>query len=404
VRRSLLSVTLIVAVLCASAAPASARPQWKRDLDRIVRGKSIGVRVGEGGRTLYSHSSKTRRVPASNQKLLLSMALLDRFEPGHRIPTSVLGARVTRGVLRGNLFIVGRGDPTLATSGRFAENLPFEPAYLGRLATKLKKAGLRRIKGRVVGVHSYFAHDWWASGWKSSFRAMYAPLASALNINGNVHNGRHIDNPEWRAAKLLTEKLRATGVRVGGSPIRGGAPAPGAEVIAQIESPPLSTMLRYMNRKSSNFFAEVLGKRLGVERSGPLGTMAKGARAIEAWAARYHASVVAHDSSGLSSSNRASPKAITKLIYAAERQPWGARLRDMLPRGGEGTLEDRLKGVRVRAKTGTLDSISTLAGWVKLKRTKSWAAFSLMSKGMPKSTAARLEDRIMRLLRRRARP
>jgi D-alanyl-D-alanine carboxypeptidase/D-alanyl-D-alanine-endopeptidase (penicillin-binding protein 4) len=159
-----------------------------------------------------------------------------------------------------------------------------------------------------------------------------------------------------------------------------------------------------MNRKSSNFFAEVLGKRLGVERSGPLGTMAKGARAIEAWAARYHASVVAHDSSGLSSSNRASPKAITKLIYAAERQPWGARLRDMLPRGGEGTLEDRLKGVRVRAKTGTLDSISTLAGWVKLKRTKSWAAFSLMSKGMPKSTAARLEDRIMRLLRRRARP
>jgi D-alanyl-D-alanine carboxypeptidase len=94
---------------------------------------------------------------------------------------------------------------------------------------------------------------------------------------------------------------------------------------------------------------------------------------------------------------------MARSLVAAEREPWGTKLRKGLPRGGQGTLKDRLEGLYVRAKTGTLTNTSTLSGWVQLKKTKQWAAFSIMSSGMPKSTAARVEDRVVRILRRSAR-
>jgi len=405
VRRLTASISLTLVILCASSAPASARSAWKRDLDRIATGKAIGISVENGKRTLYSWSARHRRVPASNEKLLLSMALLDRLAPGRTLRTAALGRATDSKVLRGNLYLVGRGDPTLATGGTFVNELPFKPTYLGRLAKKIKKAGVRRISGRVIGSKSYFRHDWWASGWKPSFPSEEVALPAALNFNGNTHKGKHIANPERRAAEKLTKKLRSIGVRVGGHPKAGGLPPSASDnLIAKVASPPLRVMMQYMNRQSANFFAEVFGKFLGVARSGPPGSIAKGARAIEAFASRHGVKLTAHDSSGLSYANRVSPRALTKLLGFSEKQKWGKALRKMLPTGGEGTLEDRLHGVPIRAKTGTLDSVSTLSGWIKLKRTGTWAEFSIMSRGMPKYRAAQIEDRIVKLLRKRARP
>jgi serine-type D-Ala-D-Ala carboxypeptidase/endopeptidase (penicillin-binding protein 4) len=140
-----------------------------------------------------------------------------------------------------------------------------------------------------------------------------------------------------------------------------------------------------------------------VQRAGPPGTIAKGGRAIRAWAARYNVSIRAHDSSGLSSANRVSPHGLTKLLAVAHNQSWGKQLRDGLATGGQGTLEDRLQGVPVRAKTGSLSGVSTLSGWVRLNRADSWGEFSIMSRGMSKARAVALEDRIVNLLRKRAR-
>jgi D-alanyl-D-alanine carboxypeptidase len=404
VRRPLILLVLIALALAAFAPSTAARPGWKRDLDRITRGKPVGVHVRNGGVPLYSHAARARRVPASNQKLLLSMALLDRLHPGERLPTSSLGRRVRRGVLKGNLYALGRGDPSLASSGAWASGLSLKPTYVGQLARRIKRAGVKRIKGRVVGSKTYFAHDWWAGGWKSFFPASEVALPAALNINGNVRRGRHISNPEYRLAKELTKRLRSMGVRVGGKPRSGGAPPEYARrVIAQVDSPSLGAMLRHMNRQSSNFFAEVLGKLLAVQRSGAPGTIARGARTIEMWAAGHNVRIKASDSSGLSYANRVSPKGLGRLLSVAESRPWGGKLRSTLPAGGQGTLERRLHGARVRAKTGTLEGISTLSGWVRLRRGGNWAAFSIMSRGMSKTRAAQLEDRIVRLLRKRAR-
>jgi D-alanyl-D-alanine carboxypeptidase/D-alanyl-D-alanine-endopeptidase (penicillin-binding protein 4) len=225
------------------------------------------------------------------------------------------------------------------------------------------------------------------------------PLPTALTFNRNTYHGRHISNPEARAARALKKKLEARGVNVTGRAAMGPAPR-GLDAVARLRSPRLATIARYMNRRSDNFFAEVLGKALGAAVFGRPGTIAKGAAAIRAWAALANVEVVARDSSGLSYENRISPRGMTRLLTTVSGESWARTLRRGLPTGDQGTLEDRLKGIPVRAKTGTLLNISALSGWVWLGRRDTWAAFSILSRGMPKATAARLEDRVVRIVNR----
>jgi D-alanyl-D-alanine carboxypeptidase/D-alanyl-D-alanine-endopeptidase (penicillin-binding protein 4) len=157
-----------------------------------------------------------------------------------------------------------------------------------------------------------------------------------------------------------------------------------------------------MNRDSVNFTAEVLGKRLGVARSGLRGRIAAGAEAIAAWARDHDVRIRTHDGSGLSSENRATPAAIARLLEIGEALPWGGTLRKSLPTGGQGTLARRLRGVPVRAKTGTLDRISALSGWVRGAGTGSWVEFSILSGRMSTSRAKAIEDQIVKTLHRHA--
>lgn len=397
-------VFLLVIALCVSlAAPASARPRWKKKLDNLVAGREVSVAVRDQGRTLYRWGAAKSRIPASNQKLLISMALLEVLPPDHRITTTAgaLSATVT-GVIEGDLWILGRGDPTITGGGRFGKQLPIRATSLRKLAEKIKAAGITRVTGSVKGSKTYFEPDWWATGWKSDFPKRYIAFPSGLSFEGNVRDGKHISNPEWRAARSLTRKLRAIGVPVGGSPAAGAPPA-GLSSVATVQSAPLAKMLQFMNRKSSNFFAEVLGKRLGREQTGSPGSIAKGAAAVRAWAGRLGESLTAHDASGLSYSNRISPLAMVRLLGEAEASPPGVTLFQSLPSGGQGTLKERLHGAPVRAKTGTLTNISTLSGYVWLKRTSSWAEFSIMSSGMYKTTASGIEDAVVRHLIRAGR-
>jgi D-alanyl-D-alanine carboxypeptidase/D-alanyl-D-alanine-endopeptidase (penicillin-binding protein 4) len=401
-RRTLVPL-LVGALVVATASPAWGRALWKRRVDRLVQRHSIGVSVVEAGESLYRWDAQQRRPPASVEKLLLSMALLDHFPDRMRIATSAAAGRVVRGsVVDGNVYLLGRGDPTISGGGRFGRSLPFRPARLALLARRIKQAGITRIRGRIIGSTGYFAHDWWAPGWRSHFPAEQVALPSALTYNGNVHKGRHIPRPELLAARSLTKKLEAIGVAVARRADSGPSPG-GLDTIARITSQPLPVLLRYMNRQSSNFFAEVLGKGLAAARTGLRGTISRAARSIERFASSRRVRLAARDSSGLSYHNRVSPQGVTRLLAAVERRPYGPLLRQTLPRPGMGTLEDRLKSVRVRAKTGTLSGISALAGWVWLRRRSSWAEFAILSRGMPKSTAVSIEDRIVRLVTRYAR-
>jgi D-alanyl-D-alanine carboxypeptidase/D-alanyl-D-alanine-endopeptidase (penicillin-binding protein 4) len=313
------------------------------------------------------------------------MALLQRFALDRTIPTRAMAADdPVGGVLRGSLWIVGAGDPEVGTR------------TMASLADQLVAAGLRKIRGRVVGATTPFVRDWWARGWRDYFPAVYAPIPTALTFRGNTVRGRHIGDPERLAARDLTRRLQRRGVVV----TRGArmAPGPGGlHSLATVRSAPLSSIMNRMNRVSSNLRAEVLGKYLGRERF-RRPSIDGGARAIESFVRARGFSATAYDSSGLSYSNRVSVATILGLLWYADGRAWGARLRDTLPKGGQGTLRGRLGSVLVHAKTGTLIDVSALSGWVWLERSQEWAEFSILSRGISASTAKSIEDKIVRIV------
>jgi serine-type D-Ala-D-Ala carboxypeptidase/endopeptidase (penicillin-binding protein 4) len=357
---------------------------WTARIDDLIGRRAVSVSVAEEDSYLYRRADGKLRIPASNEKLLLAMASFDTFGPEHRILTRAGALTFRAGVVRGDLWIVGRGDPMV------------DRRSLRRLARQLLDAGLERIRGRVMGATTFFRRDWDAPGWNNVARD-YVNRPTALTFEGN-----HAAHPEHEAAAALTKILERRSVRVAGRP-GSGAPPGGLQILAEIESRDLKALLAAMLRSSWNFAAEVLGKGLGAQMRGVPGTIAKGAATIEAWTTRRGVEITALDGSGLSYDNRVTAAGLVELLGQAEDETWGNDLRTALPTGGQGTLEHRLHGVRVRAKTGSLEEVSALSGWVYADRLHAWVEFSILCAGMPKSTAADIEDRIVRILAQQAR-
>jgi D-alanyl-D-alanine carboxypeptidase/D-alanyl-D-alanine-endopeptidase (penicillin-binding protein 4) len=364
---------------------------WRHDIDQLVGDRAMSVAIGDDGAFWYRHLAWVKRIPASNEKLLLSMALLDAVAPTHLIATRAMAAAEPQGgVLEGDLWLVGHGDPEVT------------PTSLQPLAEQVAAAGITRVTGSVIGDEGPFRRDWWAKGWRDYFQADEVPFPTALTFNGNVGpRGGHIDDPERRAASWFTKALGRLGVEVVGKP-KMDSPTTSLVRIASVSSASIIDIVRRMDVDSLNFDAEVLGKFLGARRSG-VGSIASGARAIDAYTEANGAPELEHhDGSGLSYANRVTTQGVVRLLWASDLAPWGPDLREALPTTGQGTLEGRLRHLRVRAKTGTLNAISALSGWVWNDGIGDWIEFSIVSLGLYKSTAIDLEDAIVRIASREA--
>lgn len=394
------AVLLLAASLPGLASPSGAthgaaglradRVRWTVRAERLIGRLPVSVSVAERGRVVYAHAGNEPRPPASDEKLLLSMALLERFGAHYRIPTTIEGPPPANGVVKGNLWLIGHGDPELNDEA------------LERLARKLRSRGIRAVRGSVIGVTSTFTRERWAPGWHP-IALQFIALPTALVFDNNTSASGFVFEPERRAAAALTADLRALGVRVTGRARAGRESATTQRILTTIRSAPLIDILRRQNRGSLNLHAEVLTKMLGAAVFGRPGSIATGARAIERWARHHDVRVVAHDGSGLSYTNRISTNAIVRLLAAADSAGWGSALRSTLPGSGAGTLAGRLIGLRVRAKTGTLlRQVSALSGWVWLQRTRRWAEFSILSRGLSKPQAVRLEDTIVSIIAKHA--
>lgn len=367
-------------------AQAAAQPLWKQRIDTLVRGRQVEVAIGVDGRFVYRYREWVPQAPASNEKLLMSMALLRKFPETRAISTLARAATGIRsGAISGPLWLVGNGDPEI------------DRADLDDLARTLVDRGLRRIRGRVLGATTPFDRGWWARGWRKYFPAVYVARPTALTYRHNLgRTGRHISFPERLAAAVLTQQLRKHGVRVEGKPGL-GAPTRRLVTLARITSAPLFGIVRRMNVSSINFSAEVLGKFLAAH-TGRVPSIAGGANEIRAFADLHHVDVAAHDSSGLSYDNRVSPSGIVRLLWVAAARPWGSTLLRTLPAAGQGTLKSRFSGVQLRAKTGTLRNVSALSGWVWLEKSNEWAEFSILSHAMSKGESVGLENSIVRIV------
>jgi D-alanyl-D-alanine carboxypeptidase/D-alanyl-D-alanine-endopeptidase (penicillin-binding protein 4) len=298
--------------------------------------------------------------PASTEKLPVTYTALALLGPGFRFETDVLGEGEQVGSLwRGDIVLQGHGDPTLTS------------ARLRQLAAELRADGIRRITGSVVGDESWFDSRRTAPGWKASFYIEESPPLSALVVDRARYGGHVSANPALAAAAAFRDALRADGIAVGAA-ATGRADAD-AFPLAASTSATLATIVRFMDRESDNFTAELLLKELGAVVGGK-GTTAVGAAVVmrQLAAAKVPmAGVRIVDGSGLSLLDRLTVAALVGTLQAAWSDPKiKAPLLAALPVAGvNGTLEDRMRRAPARgnvfAKTGTTKRASALAGFVR---------------------------------------
>jgi D-alanyl-D-alanine carboxypeptidase/D-alanyl-D-alanine-endopeptidase (penicillin-binding protein 4) len=165
----------------------------------------VGVKVVslDTGRTLFEENAAKLLRPASNMKLYTVAAALDRLSPDYRFVTSVYGN--TRpdaaGVVRGDLTIYGRGDPSIAA--RFNNGNYFKS--IDDLASRIVAAGVKRVEGDLVGDESYFVGPKYGAGWEwEDLTWYYGAEVTPLTINDNALDLFIKPGPEVGQPALIT--------------------------------------------------------------------------------------------------------------------------------------------------------------------------------------------------------
>ncbi len=345
------------------------------------------------------------RIPASTMKVVTSAGALLALGPGHRFTTSVYAGPATirrGGAVIGPVYLRGGGDPVLSTTAYARANFDGRGARLDDLGRALRRAGVRRIDGPIVADGGVFDSRRTGPRWRPYYTRYSSPLSGLTTNRNQTASGADAARPEITAGTRFRATLRGLGVRQRGGVVRGRTPAKGATLLAKVSSPPLRAILPLVNKPSDNFLAETLTKDVAMGTGEPASTAAGTARTARllderAILGRRDRLV---DGSGLSRANRLTATTLVRLIAAADDDPsWGRHLLASLPKGGEGTLSSRLVGVgpRVRAKTGTLNGATSLAGRVVSRRGQRYA-FALLMNTSDTATARVVQDRVVGLL------
>ena len=350
-------------------------------------------------RVVFRWAPAKARILASNTKLFTTATALARFGTEGTLGTEVLGAGELseNGVWRGDLYLRGGGDPTFGTR-RFTRRAYGGGATVERLALLLKRTGLRRVTGRILGDESRF--DSLRGGPESGFgTSIWVGPLSALSFNRGLASERGSSfqsNPPAFAAARLEAALESRGVAVRREAAIGTTPR-GADVLASVESPRMERLAALTNKPSDNFFAETLIKAIGWQASGK-GTTRRGAAAVSGFARRLGAPARIRDGSGLSRGNRATPRRVVRLLRAMQaRDEFEAFYSSLSVAGRDGTLSDRMRRGPARgschAKTGTLSNVSALSGYCQA-RSGDVYAFSILMNGVYPTGARDLQDRM----------
>lgn len=410
--RRVLFVAVLVA-LCGgflSARPAAAQQQdagqWR---DRLIgefaaavsgRGApdDVCLSVYRNGEPLYDSDGAASLAPASVMKVATAAVALEVMGPDETFTTEVAVspdalAAVSDGVLRGDLYLIGGGDPTLSTrsyAATFSKPRPFTDAndLADTVMASLRSAGVRVIDGAVVGDESrypeaerdYVSHH--IDGervWKASYRDtnLAGPL-SALMINDGYrpHRGsrrshsRPADVAQAAAAEF-DDLLEARGLVIRRRPRSETAPGEDRRAtLGSLESVPMSQIVERMLTHSDNTTAEMVLKEIGHRNGGSTRAEAAAAAsaALRAMVGEAAGSLRWVDGSGLSTLNRMSCDLAARLLAGSAVD--SPLVQALAVAGSTGTLrncgpapaagsEDRNT---VLAKSGALNDTDALAG------------------------------------------
>jgi D-alanyl-D-alanine carboxypeptidase/D-alanyl-D-alanine-endopeptidase (penicillin-binding protein 4) len=235
--------------------------------------------VAEHGRRLYSLEAGMAMVPASTQKILTAIAALLHLGPSTVLTTRVVAeVPVVDGIVDGDVWLVGGGDPLLTTSGYAARfDDPGSYTDLGDLVKGLLGVGVREITGGIVGDESRYDAIRYLGTWPDRFkpgRSIQSGPLSALSVDDGFEKWDPVNtapslsvpaaDPAANAASLLDDLLEVEGVVIRRRPDSGRSPAhPGMVTLVEVASLPVSLLVRQMLVHSDNTTAELLVKELG---------------------------------------------------------------------------------------------------------------------------------------------
>jgi serine-type D-Ala-D-Ala carboxypeptidase/endopeptidase (penicillin-binding protein 4) len=420
-------VVLPGSVLIPDSAQGSApsRRRLATALTPLAAAPALGAHVGlvvtdlQSGSVLFSQQAGSGFEPASSAKLLTAVAALSTLGPSARFTTRVVSGRTP-----GSVVLVGGGDPTLAAGPPPSSDYP-QPATLASLAGAtarwLHARGERRV--RLAYDTALFTGPTTAPGWTISYVSTgnVTPITSLEVDQGrltpagapqdaddpNNYRPRSL-TPAADAAAAFARFLRRDGIRVPGQPHPGDRPR-GGRVIAAVSSPMLSAIVGWMLRESNNVIAEDLARQVAL-RTGRPATFAGAAGAVTAVLGRLGAGrgIQLVDGSGLSPLDRVTPQALATVVRLAAwsgRPALRAVIAGMPVAGFSGTLApgqsvfggsfgSAALGM-VRAKTGNLNKVASLAG-ITDDASGHLLAFAFMADQVPRasqlSAAARAID------------
>jgi D-alanyl-D-alanine carboxypeptidase/D-alanyl-D-alanine-endopeptidase (penicillin-binding protein 4) len=349
-------------------------------------GSHVSVRVTDvlTGQELYASNPAQATTPASTMKLATSTAALATRGPAYQFQT-----RVVAGTNPGEVVIIGGGDPTLAVND--VGSYP-GAARLDDLAQQVKSALGGVAPTKVIYDVSLFTGPQTGPDWDLADVDAGGQVAriTPLMTDGGRTNPKASSSPSPRStqpdlaaaqsfAKLLG--LPASAVAKGTAPASTGSaasssgPAPGTQ-LGVVKSAPLQRILEQMLANSDNTVAEMVARQVALARNQPA-SFAGGATAVTSTLTDLGIDMSGTkivDGSGLSNDNKLSATVLTKVLVLATQadKPQLHGLFTGLPVAGySGTLANRFRSPSanpadgaIRAKTGTLTGVSSLAGYV----------------------------------------
>jgi len=371
--------------------------QLSEDMQNLYAfiGPESCVALSVDGRPVAGVNTGTAAIPGSTEKLLVAAVALETLGPDHRYTTTAVGPTPDEdGVIDGDVYLVGGGDPVLISEdfpNSEDEYPPFATTSLDELADRFAGAGVEFINGAIVGEGSRYDNEWFVEGWADDVPVVEAGPYDALIVNDSrrLFSSQVQDDPNLAAAREFVRLLgeRGIGVNFGwdsrsladddAAAAADGEPPPERQTLASVDSAPLAEIVAEMNVNSDDNTAEMMLKEIGYIVEG-VGSRTAGLnvvdRTLRAWEVPMEG-VRILDGSGLHASNRLTCDALLAVLQRGRRLGLPATL---AVAGQSGTLAGEFIGTpmegRMRAKTGTLGnppieepppSAKALAGYVE---------------------------------------
>ncbi len=339
--------------------------QLQQRLDSILApvindGITVSAKVihADYNKDLYEYKPETPMIPASITKLITSACALVKLGQSYNFLTLVYtdDNNLSDGVVNGNLYIKGFGDPDLYSGD------------IDNLAATIIKSNIKEVTGNIVADESYFDTEYYglAGYYKGDTGPSYWPYITALTLNKNEGS----TNPAIEAATTLSADLQAAGITVTGSVISGKTPS-GTKELARM-SHSIFDVISNMNKVSDNLSAITIFKLLGAKIKSPPGSLDGGQDVISSFLTeigvnRYSYEIL--EGSGLTRYNKVNADLyITLLKYMYDdRFLFDYYFNSLSVAGVDGTLKKRMIGTQgegnIHAKTGSLNGVSSLCGY-----------------------------------------